>query len=222
MVSETKGNSKAVVLFSGGVDSTTMLAMLLAKGVRCYALTIDYGQRNRVEIQAAKRLATTMGVADHKVVTMEIGSWGGSSLTDHQLDLPAELTSEIPNTYVPARNTIFLAAALGWAEAIGAQGIYIGANQDDYAHYPDCRPEYFSAFNQMIHCATKATVCGQIIQVYAPLLNMSKKDIIYTGMQHNIDFSSTVTCYDPNKDGLACKVCEACQLRQAAFNELEN
>ncbi len=210
---------KAVVLVSGGLDSATVLALAVASGVRCYALTFDYGQRHRVELQAAQRVARALRAADHRVVKLDIGWMGGSALTDAAMAVPQGPSAGIPVTYVPARNTVFLSVALGWAEVLGAPDIYIGANAVDYSGYPDCRPEFIQAFEKLANLATRAGVEGEGFKVHAPLMHMHKHDIIRTGVRLGVDFSLTLSCYDPDADGLACGVCDACRLRAQGFAE---
>jgi 7-cyano-7-deazaguanine synthase len=210
---------KAVVLVSGGLDSATVLALAVASGARCYALSFDYGQRHRVELEAARRVARALGAADHRVVKLDIGWMGGSALTDAAIAVPSGPSEGIPVTYVPARNTVFLSVALGWAEVLGAPDIYIGANAVDYSGYPDCRPEFMRAFEKLANLATRAGVEGSGFRVQAPLMNMSKSEIIRAGAGLGVDYSLTVSCYDPDAAGLACGRCDACRLRARGFAE---
>ena len=210
---------KAVVLVSGGLDSATVLALAVASGARCYALSFDYGQRHRVELEAARRVAQALHAADHRVVKLDIGWMGGSALTDATIAVPSEPSAGIPVTYVPARNTVFLSIALGWAEVLGAPDIYIGANAVDYSGYPDCRPEFMQAFEKLANLATRAGVEGRGFRVHAPLMNMSKSEIIRTGAELGMDYSLTVSCYEPDAAGFACGRCDACRLRARGFIE---
>jgi 7-cyano-7-deazaguanine synthase len=217
-----KKGKPAVILLSGGLDSTTVLAMAMNQGYECHALTFGYGQRHCSEINAAKRIAQHHGVAEHLISTIDLSLWGGSALTD-EIDVPKDGVDEgIPITYVPARNTIFLSHALGFAEAIGARDIFIGVNAVDYSGYPDCRSEFIHAFEQLANLATKAGVEGDRFTIHAPLLHMSKVEIIMQGMQLGVDYSMTQSCYDPDNSGRSCGKCDACRLRDAAFSEIEN
>ena len=214
-----KGKS-AVILLSGGLDSTTVLAIAMNQGYECHALTFGYGQRHWSEINAAKRIAKHHGVAEHLISTIDLSLWGGSALTD-EIDVPKDGIDEgIPITYVPARNTIFLSHALGFAEAIGSRDIFIGVNAVDYSGYPDCRGEFVEAFERMANLATKAGVEGDGFTIHAPLLHMSKVEIINQGMQLGVDYSMTQSCYDPDNEGHSCGQCDACRLRDAAFAEI--
>jgi len=219
MPADADAGRKAVVLVSGGLDSATVLALAAASGARCHALTFDYGQRHRVELDAARRVARQLGAADHRVVRLDIGWMGGSALTDTRIAVPQESTPGIPVTYVPARNTIFLSIALGWAEVLDARDIYIGANAVDYSGYPDCRPEFIRAFENLANLATRAGVEGQGFQVHAPLMHMHKQEIIRTGARLGVDYALTLSCYDPDAGGLACGRCDACRLRAQGFAE---
>ncbi len=210
-------NKKAVVLVSGGLDSATALATARSEGYSCYALTLDYGQRHRFELEAARRVAQALGAVEHRVVPLDLSWIGGSALTDRALDVPQQPTEGIPVTYVPARNTVFLAVALGWAEVLGALDIFIGANAVDYSGYPDCRPEFIQAFETLANLATRAGTSGQRIRVHAPLISMSKAEIIRTGVALGINYGLTVSCYDPDAAGRACGVCDACRIRAAGF-----
>jgi len=215
---------KAVVLLSGGLDSTTVLAMAKAQGFQPYAITFRYGQRHDVEIEAARLVAAQMGVAQHVVVGINLRLFGGSALTD-DIAVPkgrsaAEMGTGIPVTYVPARNTIFLSFALAWAEVLGSEDIFIGVNALDYSGYPDCRPEYIQAFQGMANLATKAAVEGrQRIEIHTPLISLTKAQIIQSGLELGIDYALTRSCYDPSPSGEACGQCDACQLRLKGFRE---
>lgn len=208
---------KAVVLVSGGLDSATVLAMAKERGFDCYALSFDYGQRHRAELQAAARIAETMGAVLHRVAKLDIGWMGGSALTDAGIAVPDQPQEGIPITYVPARNTIFLSVALGWAEVLGARNIFIGANAVDYSGYPDCRPEFIEAFQDLANIGTQAGVEGNGFTIEAPLLSMSKADIIRAGLALGVDYGLTVSCYDLDENGAACGVCDSCRLRAAGF-----
>lgn len=211
---------KAVVLLSGGLDSATVLALANSQGYECHALSVEYGQRHICEIDAAKKIALAIGTASHVVQPIDLSAWGGSALTS-DIEVPKDgLQEGIPVTYVPARNTIFLSLALGYAEAIGSSDIFIGVNAVDYSGYPDCRKEFVDAFETLANLATKAGVEGQHIQIHAPLINMSKVDIILEGLSLGVDYSMTQSCYDP-VDDKPCGECDACRLRDAAFLELE-
>ncbi len=210
---------KAVVLLSGGLDSATVLALAAASGARCYALTFDYGQRHRVELEAARRVAQALHAADHRVVSLDIGWMGGSALTDAAIPVPQELSAGIPVTYVPARNTVFLSIALGWAEVLGAADIYIGANAVDYSGYPDCRPEFIQAFERLANLATRAGIEGRGFRVHAPLMKLRKHEIIREGARLGVDYSLTLSCYDPDASGRACGRCDSCRLRAQGFAE---
>jgi 7-cyano-7-deazaguanine synthase len=208
---------RAVVLVSGGLDSATVLALARAAGRECHALSFDYGQRHRVELSAAQQVAARLGAAQHKVMALDIGWMGGSALTDTRIAVPTTPTPGIPITYVPARNTIFLAVALGWAEVLEAEEIHIGANALDYSGYPDCRPAYLEAFQAMARLATRAGLEGRGIRLAAPLVNLRKAEIIATGLKLGVDYSLTISCYDPDHDGRACGRCDSCRLRAEGF-----
>jgi 7-cyano-7-deazaguanine synthase len=218
----TKPN--AVVLLSGGMDSATTAAIALSRGFEVHALTFRYGQRHSVELEAARRVVTQLGIRRHVVLDIDLRAFGGSALTG-ELELPKdtpmeEIGQRIPATYVPARNTIFLAFALGWAEVLGASDIFIGANAMDYSGYPDCRPEYIQAFQRMAALATRAGVEeGRRLTIHTPLIELSKREIIERGLALRVDYSLTLTCYDPTPDGAACGHCEACLLRLKGFRE---
>lgn len=219
----------AVILFSGGLDSTTILALAKRLGYTPYALSIRYGQRHSSELLAAERIAQAMGAARHEVIDLALSRFGGSALTDSNLAVPttsnpiANVGSDIPITYVPARNTIMLSLALGWAEALGGCDIFYGANAVDYSGYPDCRPEYVASFERMANLATKAGVealnDAARIRVHAPIISMSKAEIIRLGIALGIDYATTVSCYQANATGQACGECESCKLRQAGFEQ---
>ena len=208
---------KAVILVSGGLDSATVLAMAKDQGYDCYALSMDYGQRHRIELDRARKVALANGAKEHRVVRIVIGSFGGSALTDQELAVPTEESNEIPITYVPARNTVFLSVALGWAEVLGAQAIFIGANAVDYSGYPDCRPEYIAAFQAMANLATKTGVNGETIRIEAPIIDLTKADIIKAGTALGVDYSNTISCYNPRTDGKVCGECDSCRIRAAGF-----
>ena len=208
---------KAVILVSGGLDSSTVLAMAKQQGFHCYTLSFDYGQRHKSELIAAAQVSKSMQVEAHKVVSLDLGTIGGSALTDTNIDVPEFETTGIPVTYVPARNTVFLSIALGWAEVLGANDIFVGVNAVDYSGYPDCRPDYISAFEQMANLATKAGVEGNKLTVHAPLIDMTKGQIIQAGIKVGVDYSATVSCYQADEEGAACGVCDSCRLRKQGF-----
>lgn len=210
---------KAVVLVSGGLDSTTVLAMAKQQGFECYTLSFDYGQRHRAELQAAERVSQNMGVADHRVANIDLTLFGGSALTDDAIAVPEEEGEGIPITYVPARNTIFLSFALAWAEVLGANDIFIGVNAVDYSGYPDCRPEYIESFEKMANLATKVGVEGQTLTVQTPLIDLTKAQIIQAGLDLGVDYSQTISCYQADREGLACGVCDSCRLRRQGFEQ---
>jgi len=213
----TSEPKRAVILVSGGLDSTTILAMARAQGYACYTLSFDYGQRHRGELHAAARVSRVLGDVEHKVVTLNLDSIGGSALTDLSIAVPEEASEGIPVTYVPARNTVFLSIALGWAEVLGAHDIFIGVNAVDYSGYPDCRPDYIAAFETMANLATKAGVEGRKITIHTPLMTLGKGDIIRAGIALGVDYSLTVSCYQVTEDGLACGRCDSCRLRRQGF-----
>ncbi len=209
---------KAVVLLSGGLDSATVLALACRDGFECHALSVDYGQRHQAELAAAKRVADALGAREHRVVALNLQTFGGSALTDLSLDVPTGgVAKGIPITYVPARNTIFLSLALAWAEVLDASAILIGANAVDYSGYPDCRPEYLQAFEAMANLATRAAVEGNPLVIHAPLVRMTKAQIILAGLQAGVDFRLTVSCYQADDAGSACGVCDACRIRRDGF-----
>ena len=209
---------RAVVLLSGGLDSATALAIARSEGLECFALSVDYGQRHRVELQAAARVANALGAAGHRVMRVDLGGIGGSALTDSSIAVPLTPQSGIPVTYVPARNTLMLALALGWAEVLLADRIYIGVNAVDYSGYPDCRPEFIAAFERMANLATKVAVEGTLqFRIVAPLVTLSKAQIIRRGTQLGVDFGMTVSCYQADSEGRACGQCDSCRLRREGF-----
>jgi len=215
---------KAVVLASGGIDSTTTMAVAKAESYEIYALSFRYGQRHDLEIESAKRIAELLGVREHLVIEIDLGRIGGSALTA-DIDVPKSRSAEdigagIPVTYVPARNTIFLSYALAWAEVLGAEDIFIGVNAVDYSGYPDCRPEYIAAFEKMANLAMKATVEGKMrIRIRTPLIHLTKAEIIHKGIELGVDYACTHSCYDPKPDGRACGECDSCLLRKKGFQE---
>lgn len=209
--------TRAVVLLSGGLDSATTLAIAKSRGFECCCLTVDYGQRHRAELAAAARVAVQLGAAEHRVVQLDLTGFGGSALTDSNIAVPTAPTAEIPVTYVPARNTIMLSLALGWAEVLGAQDIFIGATAIDYSGYPDCRPEYLRAYEAMANLATRAAVEGARLTIHSPLVDLPKAGIIRRGAALGVDFGLTVSCYQATDQGVACGVCDACRLRRAGF-----
>lgn len=208
---------KAVVLLSGGLDSATCLAIAQSSGFECYCLSLDYHQRHIAELTAAKNIAESLGAKVHKTAQLDLSLFGGSALTDNEIAVPEHASEGIPVTYVPARNTIMLSLSLAWAEVIGAQDIFIGVNALDYSGYPDCRGEYVKAFQEMANLATKAAVEGQTITIHAPLIDMTKAEIIAKGTALNVDYSKTVSCYQANHLGQACGVCDSCRLRKEGF-----
>lgn len=208
---------KAVILVSGGLDSTTVLAIAKSQGYECYTLSFDYGQRHRAELHAAERTARELGAVEHKVVNLDLRTIGGSALTDDEIDVPEEETGGIPVTYVPARNTVFLSIALGWAEVLGAQDIFIGVNAVDYSGYPDCRPAFIEAFESLANLATKAGVEGQKMSIQTPLIDLSKAEIVQLGDKLGVDYGLTVSCYQATDEGLACGKCDSCRLRRQGF-----
>lgn len=213
-------NKKAVILVSGGLDSATVLAMAKAEGLECYTLAFDYGQRHRAELTAAKQISSVMAATEHKVVKLDLSTIGGSALTDMDIAVPDHDDSEgIPITYVPARNTIFLSIALGWAEVLGAQDIFIGVNAVDYSGYPDCRPDYITAYEKMANLATQTGVEGLQLNIQTPLMTLSKAEIIQRGMALSVDYGLTVSCYQANAAGEACGSCDSCFLRKEGFEQ---
>jgi 7-cyano-7-deazaguanine synthase len=208
---------RAVVLLSGGLDSATVLAIARGQGFKCYALSVHYGQRHSAELQAAKWVASALGAHEHRTMGVDLAGIGGSALTDASLAVPETPTTDIPITYVPARNTLFLSLALGWAEVIGAADIFVGVNAVDFSGYPDCRPEFIAAFELLATLATKAGVEGCRYRINAPLIKMSKAEIIKTGVALGVDYAATVSCYQPDQTGAACGKCDSCRLRAAGF-----
>jgi len=207
----------AVVLVSGGLDSATVLAIAVAGGWRCHALSVDYGQRHRSELEAARHVARSLRAHEHRVAAIDLTIFGGSALTDRAIDVPTEPSPGIPVTYVPARNTIFLALAMAYAEVVEADAIFTGANAIDYSGYPDCRPEYLQAFERMANLATRRAVEGHRLAIEAPLVRMTKAQIIREGAERGVDFSLTVSCYDADPEGRACGRCDSCRLRRDGF-----
>ena len=207
----------AVILLSGGLDSATVLSMARAQGYTCYALSVDYGQRHHAELAAAQRVAQMLGAHEHRVINIDLTGFGGSALTDYNIAVPQQPSEGIPPTYVPARNTIMLALALAWAEVLQAQDIFIGVNAVDYSGYPDCRPAYIEAFERMANLATQAAVEGHPLTLHAPLLHLSKAEIIRQGIALGVDYAQTVSCYQADESGRACGKCDSCRLRRAGF-----
>ena len=210
---------KAVILLSGGLDSVTVLAMAKEQGFECYTLSFNYGQRHDVELVAAQKLSKQVGAVEHKVITIDLRSIGGSALTDTNIDVPEQIEEGIPVTYVPARNTVFLSIALGWAEVLSAQAIFVGVNAVDYSGYPDCRPQFIEAFERLANVATKTSIEGQKLSIRAPLINMTKADIIQQGIRLGIDYSQTISCYQADSQGHACGRCDSCRFRQQGFEQ---
>ncbi len=208
---------KAVILLSGGLDSATVLAIAKSQGYECYALSLDYHQRHIAELQAANKVAHLLGATDHKTIQLDLSLFGGSALTDDNIAVPESASLGIPVTYVPARNTIMLSLSLAWAEVLGAQDIFIGVNALDYSGYPDCRGEYVKAFQAMANLATKSAVEGQTITVHAPLIDLTKAQIVTQGMALSVDYAMTVSCYQANEQGEACGLCDSCRLRREGF-----
>jgi 7-cyano-7-deazaguanine synthase len=210
--------TRAVVLLSGGLDSATTLAIARSEGFDVYCLSFDYGQRHRAELHAAQRVAAALGARDHRQITFDLAQFGGSALTDARIAVPTGgLEAGIPVTYVPARNTILLSMALAWAETLGSRDIFLGINAVDYSGYPDCRPEFVSAFEQLANLATKAGVEGSRLKIHAPLIELSKADIIRLGVTLGVDYGLTVSCYQADQQGRACGLCDACRLRREGF-----
>ncbi|TCS40788.1 7-cyano-7-deazaguanine synthase QueC [Reinekea marinisedimentorum] len=211
---------KAIVLLSGGLDSSTVLAKAKKDGYEVYALSFDYGQRHDAELDAARNIARRENVAEHKVVPMNLRTIGGSALTDDTIDVPTEESEGIPATYVPARNTVFLSIALGWAEVVDADAIFIGVSAVDYSGYPDCRPEYIAAYETMANLATKRGVEGRPVKIETPLINLTKAQTVELGLSLGVDYSLTVSCYQANENGEACGQCDSCRLRKKGFEQL--
>lgn len=209
--------NRAVILLSGGLDSATVLAMARQQGYACYALSVNYGQRHHAELDAAARMAQVLGAREHRVIHIDLAAFGGSALTDRGIDVPEHGTTGIPLTYVPARNTIMLSIALAWAEVLQSQDVFIGVNAVDFSGYPDCRPEYIAAFEKMANLATKTAVEGKPFTLHAPLMHLSKADIVRLGTELGVDYSLTVSCYQADADGRACGVCDSCKLRRTGF-----
>jgi 7-cyano-7-deazaguanine synthase len=209
---------RAVVLLSGGLDSATCLAMAVDRGYDCYALSFDYGQRHTAELDAAHRVADMLGAVEHRIMTIGLGGIGGSALTDPSIAVPEEPGEGIPETYVPARNTVFLSLALGWAEVLDAGSVFIGVNAVDFSGYPDCRPDYIAAYQAMANLATKRSIEGRSIRIEAPLIDLSKTDIIDVGTSLGVDYAQTVSCYQADDTGRACGLCDACRLRRSGFD----
>lgn len=213
------GGPRAIVLVSGGLDSATTLAVARNRGFVCYALSFDYGQRHRVELDAASRVARALGAAEHRTLPIDLAAFGGSALTDTSIAVPETGVdpTRIPVTYVPARNTVFLALALAWAEVLEARDLFIGVNAVDYSGYPDCRPEFIAAFERLANLATRAGVEGHALTVHTPLISASKADIIRLGLELGVDYGMTISCYQPDATGAACRVCDSCRLRREGF-----
>ena len=210
---------KAIILLSGGLDSITVLALAKQQGYICYALSFDYGQKHNAELIAAAQIAKYYQVIDHKIIKLGLGSIGGSALTDENIAVPNKPQAGIPVTYVPARNTIFLSFALGWAEVLNLTDIFIGVNAVDYSGYPDCRPEFITAFQKLANLATKAGVNGNFFTIHTPLISLSKAEIIKQGIALGVDYRQTVSCYSADEQGQACGVCDACRIRITGFSE---
>jgi 7-cyano-7-deazaguanine synthase len=208
---------RAVVLLSGGLDSATALALARAEGFVCHALSVDYGQRHSVELEAARRVAKALGAEEHRIMRIDLAGIGGSALTDASIPVPQTPTQGIPITYVPARNTALLALALGWAEVLESRDIFVGVNAIDYSGYPDCRPEFIAAFEKLAALATRAGVEGRPMRIHAPLIELSKADIIRRGTELGVDLGLTVSCYQPDAQGRACGSCDSCRLRKEGF-----
>jgi 7-cyano-7-deazaguanine synthase len=210
-------SARAIVLLSGGLDSATVLAMARSSNYQCYALSVEYGQRHRAELDAARRVAAQLRAHEHRIMRVDLAGIGGSALTDSKVAVPVTPQAGIPATYVPARNTLFLSLALGWAEVIGANDIFIGVNAVDYSGYPDCRPAFIKEFEKLAQIATKAGLEGARFKIHAPLIEMSKAEIIQAGLKLGVDFSATVSCYQADDEGGACFRCDSCRLRAAGF-----
>lgn len=210
-------HKKAIILLSGGLDSSTMLAIANSQSFACYALSFSYGQRHNVELSAAKKVAQSLNVIEHKIFNIDLSVFKGSALTDTRLKVPTSATKGIPITYVPARNTVFLSIALAWAEVLQSQDIFIGVNAVDYSGYPDCRPEFIHAFNAMANLATKTAVEGSKLNIHTPLISLSKSEIIQLGTKLGVDYSLTVSCYSADEKGKACGECDSCRFRRQGF-----
>ncbi|HEY9052675.1 MAG TPA: 7-cyano-7-deazaguanine synthase QueC [Gammaproteobacteria bacterium] len=213
----TTSTPKAVVLLSGGLDSATALACARAQGFDCYALSFEYGQRHKAELKAAMHVAESLGAIEHKTISLDLGAFGGSALTDNRIEVPTSFSDGIPVTYVPARNTVFLSLALAWAEVLGADNIFIGVNAVDYSGYPDCRPEYIKSYETMANLATKRGIEGHKLVIHTPLIHLSKSEIIQMGITMGVDYSLTVSCYSADAMGQACGKCDSCRLRSKGF-----
>lgn len=209
---------KAIILLSGGIDSATILALVQQQGFDCYALTIDYNQRHRIEIEYAKKIAQASGVKEHRIFNLDISQWGGSALTDKTLNVPHQIKDDVPVTYVPARNTLFLSIACSWAESLGVSDVFFGSNKDDHLNYPDCRPEFFHAYETMINLATREGVEGRPIRIHTPLLHFTKAEVVRCGESLGLNYTKTFSCYDPI-DSIACQKCLACIIREKALKQ---
>jgi 7-cyano-7-deazaguanine synthase len=210
-------NARAIVLLSGGLDSATVLAMARSRNFQCYGLSVEYGQRHHSELDAARRVAAALGAHEHRIMRVDLAGIGGSALTDASIAVPETPQAGIPTTYVPARNTLLLSLALGWAEVIGANDIFMGVNVVDFSGYPDCRPAFIQEFEKLAQLATKAGINGAHFKIHAPLIHMSKAEIIQAGLRLGVDFSATVSCYQADAEGRACSRCDSCRLRAAGF-----
>jgi 7-cyano-7-deazaguanine synthase len=219
----TTNKKRAVILLSGGLDSATVLAQAIQSGFDCYAMSFNYSQRHCIELEAAKQIAIDMGAIEHKIIKLDLSQIGGSALTDLSISVPTDEATisqaDIPVTYVPARNTIFLSIALGWAEVLEAQHIFVGVNAVDYSGYPDCRPEYIDAFEKMANLATRSGVEQHTLKIETPLIDLSKAEIIQLGRSLNVDYAKTISCYQADDDGKACAVCDSCRLRIQGFTD---
>lgn len=215
----TQPAPKAIVLLSGGLDSATVLAMAKADGYECHALSVAYGQRHIAELNAASRIARKMGASAHQIIHVNLDAFGGSALTDTSIAVPETMAAGIPVTYVPARNTLFLSLALGWAEVLEAKDIFIGVNAVDYSGYPDCRPEFVEAFEKLAQLATRAGVEGAQFKIHTPLIQLSKAEIIKAGLQKGVDYAETVSCYQADTSGQACGRCDSCRIRKHGFEQ---
>jgi 7-cyano-7-deazaguanine synthase len=211
-------STRAVVLLSGGLDSATVLALARERGLECYALSVSYGQRHAVELNAAAAVAGSLGAREHRVMRVDLADIGGSALTDRSIEVPTTPSAGIPITYVPARNTMMLSLALGWAEVLDAREIHVGVNAIDYSGYPDCRPEFIAAFEKLAALGTKAGVEGRALSIKAPLIHMTKAQIVREGTRLGVDYSLTVSCYQADAEGRACGLCDSCRLRREGFD----
>lgn len=214
-----QSEKRAVVLLSGGLDSATALAMAMEQGYSCHVLSFDYGQRSVTELNAARAIAAQAGVSEHRVLRLHLEDFGGSALTDTSIDVPEDQAEGVPVTYVPARNTVFLSLALGWAEVLDADAIFIGVNAVDYSGYPDCRPEFIEAFERMANLATRRGINGDPVYIETPLMHLTKADIIRRGTALGIDYALTVSCYQADMEGRACGRCDSCRLRAKGFED---